>query len=673
MNKNTKRKVQTRLAHETLEERRLLAIDTSMLATIVPPPGVIPARFEVPAEVAAIDGVGNNLDNPDWGSSDTQLLRLTTVEYGDGIDDPAGSDRPSAREISNELGSQTESITNSHNMTDLVWLWGQFIDHDIDLTVGADPTESFNIEVPLGDVHFDPFNTGMAEIELSRSNYDTSTGTSEDNPRQQINSITSFLDGSVIYGSDAERAAALRTFDGGRLATSEGDLLPFNTAGLDNAGGPSDTLFLAGDIRANENAALTAMHTVWVREHNQIVDRIAAANPDLSDEEIYQSARRIVVAELQAITYNDWLPTLMGRGVIDRYEGYDPTVNPSIANIFSTAMYRFGHSMLSSELQRLNDDGTVADEGPLALQDAFFAPGELTEHGIDSLLRGAVDHLAQEIDPLVIDDVRNFLFGPPGAGGFDLASLNIQRGRDHGLADYNQARIDYGLEPVTSFDEITSDPELAAKLSELYDGDVNNVDAWVGALAENHHHDANMGELAYTVIADQFTRIRDGDRFWYQNTFSGRELRRIESTSLADVIERNTGLTDVRDNLWTIGGEDEHDCRDGDRRFRINPLRAGRQGIRPPGPRPMGPQPLDPAEQQDEPLPPPPIAADPAANDDAFTEMGRRGRGRRSVAPPVDGEAPEDAPPTRGPRGPQTVDAAMAELFGGPMQRRRRR
>jgi hypothetical protein len=325
--------------------------------------------------------------------------------------------------------------------------------------------------------------------------------------------------------------------------------LPFNEAGLDNAGGTSDTLFLAGDVRANENAALTAMHTLWVREHNYWADQIAAENPGLSDEEIFQRAKSIVTAELQAITYNEFVPALLGYGTIDAYQGYDPNVNPGIANVFSTAAYRFDHSMLSSDLLRLNPDGTVADEGNLSLSEAFFAPHEITDNGIDSILFGAAAQRAQEIDNMVVDDVRNFLFGPPGAGGFDLASLNIQRGRDHGLADYNQTRVDFGLDPVENFTQITSNPELASELEALY-GEVNNIDVWVGGLAEDHLPGSSVGELFGTIIADQFERIRDGDVNWYQHVLAGPQLAQVEGTTLADVIIRNTGITDLRDNVF---------------------------------------------------------------------------------------------------------------------------
>lgn len=513
-------------AIERLEERTLLS-------------GITPS----------IDGTGNNIANPDWGSTDTDLLRTTTVEYGDGISSPAGEDRPSAREVSNIVVAQETTALNSRHLSDIAWIWGQFLDHDIDLTEGGHVVEEFDIDVPAGDTWFDPFGTGTATIDLSRSIYNPETGTSTDNPRQQINQITAFIDGSVVYGSDAERAAALRTFVGGRLKTSAGNLLPFNEAGLANAGGTSSSLFLAGDVRANENIALTSMHTIFMREHNRLADAFASENPSWSDEQIYQAARRVVTAEIQAITYNEFLPALLGEGAISEYAGYDATVNPGIANIFSTAAYRLGHSLLSSELLRLNPDGSTADEGNISLSKAFFSPQEVITNGIDSVLQGAAANTAQELDSQIVDDVRNFLFGPPGAGGFDLASLNIQRGRDHGLPDYNQARVDLGLAPVTSFADITSDISLQQKLEQAY-GSVDNIDVWVGGLSEDHVPGSSMGELFQTILVDQFERLRDGDRFWYQNQFSGAELFEIENTTLSDIIERNSQVRNLQNNVF---------------------------------------------------------------------------------------------------------------------------
>ncbi|MFH1301459.1 MAG: peroxidase family protein, partial [Planctomycetota bacterium] len=323
------------------------------------------------------------------------------------------------------------------------------------------------------------------------------------------------------------------------LATSDGDLLPYG----------DDGFFLAGDIRANENAALTSMQTIWMREHNRIATELAQHNPDLTDEELYQQARQIVAAEIQAITFNEFLPALFGSNAISQYQGYDPSVDPSIANEFSTAAYRFGHTMLSSELLRLDENGNTADEGNLALLNAFFNPSEVENNGIDSLLRGLTVNLAQEIDNQVVDDVRNFLFGPPGADGFDLASLNIQRGRDHGLSDYNSTRVALGLPAVENFSDITSDPDVAARLEQLY-GTVDNIDLWVGGLAEDHLPGSSMGVTFSMIIIDQFQRLRDGDRFWYENVFSGKALHEINNTTLADVIERNSDISGLQENVF---------------------------------------------------------------------------------------------------------------------------
>src|SRR5581483_7537499 len=301
-------------------------------------------------------------------------------------------------------------------------------------------------DVPKGDPSFDPTGAGDKGIYTSRSIYDSATGTGTDNPRQQVNTITAFLDGSMIYGSDTATAAKLRTMSGGLMKTSDGGLLPLNDPAV--LGGPalnmandshivtSDKLFAAGDVRANENIELTSLHTLFVREHNFWATKIAAANPKLTDEEIYQQARSIVIGEIESITFNQWLPAILGPGAIKSYRGYNPNVNPGIANEFSTAAFRFGHSLLGDDVEFMDNDGnSTQDEIPLAA--AFFNPDVLKASGIDPLLKYLASDVAQELDTKVVESVRNFLFGPPGAGGLDLASLNIERGRDNGLADYN--------------------------------------------------------------------------------------------------------------------------------------------------------------------------------------------------------------------------------------------
>jgi hypothetical protein len=271
---------------------------------------------------------------------------------------------------------------------------------------------------------------------------------------------------------------------------------------------------------------------------------IAEADPRASGDEIYEQARRIVGAQMQAITFNEFLPALLGRKALKRYRGYDPKVDARIANVFATAAYRFGHSALSPRLWRLDATGREIDAGHLPLRDAFFAPWRIIEEGgIEPLLRGLAHQVCQRVDPYVVDEVRNFLFGPPGAGGFDLAALNLQRGRDHGLPTYNDTRRAIGLRPARSFADISSDPEIRARLSAIYP-DPESLDLWIGGLAENPWRDAQVGELFFTILKEQFEVLRDGDRFWYELTLSKAELREVQETRLSDIIRRNTEIDD---------------------------------------------------------------------------------------------------------------------------------
>lgn len=504
-------------------------------------------------EIIPLDGNGNNQTNPQWGSVGQPLLRVSPADYGDGISRPAGESRPSPRVISNAFSvNPQDGILNDRDFTAMVYAWGQFLDHDIDLTGSADPKESYPVVVPAGDAWFDPNSTGEMTIFFSRSQYDPATGTSVDNPRQQVNAITAFVDGSQIYGVDPERAAALREFVGGRMKVSEGDLMPFNTEGFENANDAHRVddaqLFLAGDVRANENPELSSLHILFIREHNRIADEAAQRHPDWTDEELYQFARRVVIAELQKITYDEFLPAFLGENAMPDYRSYQADVNPGIANEFSTAAFRFGHSMLGADIEFLDNDGEEIFDA-MDLRDSFFNPVVISDTGIDPLLKYLASDNAQEIDLIVVDDVRNFLFGEPGQGGFDLASLNIQRGRDHGLADYNTVREAYGLERVASFEEITSDEKLQASLAATY-GSVDNIDLWIGGLAEDHLPGSSMGETFTAIIIDQFVRLREGDRFWYQSSLPNNLVQQIENTTLADIIRRNTDITKLQENVF---------------------------------------------------------------------------------------------------------------------------
>jgi hypothetical protein len=520
----------------------------SYLFAVVALAPLLGAQSGTASPFRSIDGSGNNPLHADWGRTLTPLLRRTTCAYGDGLDLPSGANRPSARAISNVVAAQTSSRMNERYATDFLWQWGQFLDHDLSLTEAASPPEAFPVSVPSGDPWFDPGHTGIATMDMSRSDYESDAA----RVRQQRNSITAFIDASQVYGSDPVRAAVLRGPQG-RLRTSAGNLLPWNDTGLPNAPSPSlPGYFLAGDVRANEQIGLTAMHTLFVREHNSIV---AALLPmGLPDDLNYEVARALVAAEIQAITYDEFLPVLLGPNALPPYTGYRPNVDPQIANEFSTVAFRVGHTMLSPTLLRLGANGQQIAGGHVPLRSAFFTPAWIVSDGIDPILRGLAGQRAQEVDPYVVDDVRNFLFGAPGSGGFDLASLNIQRGRDHGLPGYARMRRQLGLARVHHFAAISSDPIIRSRLATAY-ASVDDIDAWVGGLAEDHVPGAMVGPLFRRILVDQFERLRAGDRYWYERYLPPVLVAWVHNQRLSTIIRRNTGIgAELQGNAFVVPG-----------------------------------------------------------------------------------------------------------------------
>lgn len=526
-----------------------------ILATAVPREGFA-------QENRTITGHWNNLTQPAWGSAGSPLDYRLGQAYADGISEPAGSGRPNPRQVSNQVFAQGGWASSTRGLSDFAWGFGQFIDHDISLSED-DAGEYLPIAVPACDPWFDPACEGNRQIVMHRSKADPASGTGPDNPRRAVNEVTAFLDGSAIYGSDEGTAAWLRTHQRGKLKVSEGNLLPFNTVTgeydaptdpeapfMSLHGIPPEKYFVAGDSRANEQPGLAAFHTLFVREHNRLCDQLALEHPDWTDQQLYQRARKLNGALIQAIVYGEFLPAL-GIG-LPAYTGYDNTANPAIMNAFSAAAFRLGHTFVNDQIVRMTDDGEELEFGSLHIRNAYFNTSVLTdEGGVDPLFIGMAVQMQQQFDRQVADALRNFLFGPPGSGGLDLVSINIMRGRERGLPDYNSLREAMGLPRQGEWADITQDPELQGILAELY-GSTDDIDAWVGMLCEPAMPGKAVGELVHAVISEQFRLLRDGDRYYYENdpALSAGEVAWIKATRLADILKRNTGIRHIQDDVF---------------------------------------------------------------------------------------------------------------------------
>ncbi|MEX2318008.1 MAG: peroxidase family protein [Pirellulales bacterium] len=495
------------------------------------------------AENRTFDGIGNNLDHPSWGSVESNFSRLAPVDYVDGISIPRIAGKPNPRSVGLALMRQFDEHPNARRLSGYVYAFGQFLTHDVQETVSGG-TELIEFRIPANDDIFIP----NQRIQMTRSIFDTNSGKSIDNPRQQVNFTTSYIDASAVYGSSEFFASVLRggpANPGARLRTSNdinGDgenLLP-----RDAFGPVLNAPFVAGDSRVNDNIALTSIHTLFMREHNRLVGELALGHPDWSPEDLFQRARKIVGAQVQVITYNEFLPALLGPQAPHRNGIYDANLEASVLNEFAVVFLRIGHSMLTNDFKRIENDGRSATGGPLPLEEAFFDPTKLpTSKELDLFLKGLSVETQEETDLGLVDGMRVAL----------LDAIDIQRARDHGLPGYNAMRQAYGLPPVASVLQITSNPDIQSALASFYP-DVNSIDPFVGALAEDHLPGASVGPLVAAAFEVQFSRLRDGDRFWYENdpAFSAAEVSMLRDTRLSDIILRNTGVRNLQENVFFV-------------------------------------------------------------------------------------------------------------------------
>ncbi|XP_037881152.1 peroxidasin isoform X2 [Glossina fuscipes] len=548
----------------------------------------------------SIDGTCNNLKNPAWGASLTAFRRLEKPIYENGFSMPvgwmkgklySGFPKPSSRLVSTSLIS-TKETTPDQSITHMVMQWGQFLDHDLDHAIPSVSSESWDgidckktcefaspcypIEVPPND----PRIKNRRCIDVVRSSSICGSGMTSVffdsiQHREQINQLTSYIDASQVYGFSDAFANELRnltTEDGllrvGVQFPQQREMLPFAAPqdGMDcrrNLDENQMNCFVAGDIRVNEQVGLLAMHTIWMREHNRIAIEFRHINPHWDGDTIYYETRKIVGAQMQHITYKHWLPLIIGESgmlMLGKYKGYDANVNPTISNEFATVALRFGHTLINPILHRLNSTFQPIPQGHLQLHKAFFAPWRIAyEGGVDPLMRGMFATAAKLKTPEqnLNTELTEKLFHTAHAVALDLAAINIQRGRDHGIPGYNHYRRFCNLTVATRFEDLANDisnKEVRDKLQELY-GHPDNIDVWVGGVLEDQVKDGKVGPLFQCLLVEQFRRLRDGDRFYYENptVFLPQQLEQIKQTSLARVLcDDGDQLEEVSENVFIL-------------------------------------------------------------------------------------------------------------------------
>jgi len=385
-------------------------------------------------------------------------------------------------------------------------------------------------------------------------------------PREQFNEISSFLDAGTVYSNKPERQESLRLYKKGLLKTLPAfaelnmrDLLPLNLDEPDEGCiRPQEDVFcfLAGDPRVNEQTVLAMIHTLFVREHNRIASELGKINPQWGDETIFQETRHIIAALVQHITFNEFLPMVLGKEVMQShdlvllkdgyFDRYDRYTNPSAASAFVSAAFRFGHSLLPSTIERWSK--THRYVGSQKLSEMLQQPYDLYKPGwSDAYLMGLINQVAQALDDSVTQEVTNHLFQEPGKKfGLDLAALNIQRGRDHAVPSYNRWREWCGMKPMTSWEDLhgVMSNKSVKEYASLYPTP-EDIDLWTAGVTEQPLPGSMVGPTFACIIGKQFHNFRYGDRYWYENggwpsSFTLEQLNEIRHVKLSRILCDNS-------------------------------------------------------------------------------------------------------------------------------------
>jgi peroxidase len=446
-------------------------------------------------------------------------------------------DGPNPRTISSVITGGTGAKGQDGQVADpaaSAWLyvWGQFVDHDLGLEATPLTTAAINITVPAND----PDVSAGTVIAMTRARRNPATNTI-------INTSAGYLDLSQLYGSTQKVADSLRNADGTMQASQDGKSLAI-------VGG----VFVSGDPRVMENPELTATTTLFMREHNNWVGQLKTQHPDWTGDQLYNMARAITTAEYENIVYSEYLPVLIGHA-LGSYQGYDSSQSAQVSQEFSTAAFRVGHTQISDTQEGVDNSGVTTFSQPLS-QAFFNSPAQDIANGVDPLLRSFSLDFAQATDVYVVATLRNLLAASLVGGGVDLIDLiaiDIQRERDVGLGSLNQTRAALNLAPYNSFAALTSDPVLQKNLKAVY-GSIDHVDLFIGGLAEAHASSGVTGPTFQKIISRQFSALRAGDRFfWLNQGFDSATTSMIESTTLADIVMRNTDTTALPQHVFLQG------------------------------------------------------------------------------------------------------------------------
>ncbi|KAJ7311206.1 hypothetical protein JRQ81_006817 [Phrynocephalus forsythii] len=530
-----------------------------LLATLGHPVG---AQEHIDWETERFDGWYNNLVYHKHNSAGSVFSRLLPAAYADGVFQALQEPHvPNARRLSDVVAQGQSGYPAQGNRTVLGVFFGFHVLGEILETYKPScPAEFLNLPIPKGDPVFDPSGSGDVVLPFQRMQWAPETGQSPNAPREQVNGVTGWLDGSAIYGPSHSWCDSLRDFSEGKLLSGEDGAFPKQTRAtslmwkaLDPATRQSGAqgLFDFGNAKGNENPFLQAVGIVWFRYHNYWAKKLATTY-SWSDELLFQHARKQVIAVYQNIVLYEWLPAFLRKKTITPYNGYKQHVDARISPEFVAASALFLGTMAPSGVYKRNStcdiQKVVNINGSLSpalrLCNSYWSrenPNLKTARDVDELLLGMSSQIAEQEDNIVVDDLRDYWYGTVKYSRMDFVASWIQRARDLGLSTYNKVREFFNLKPAKEWQEIVQGNQtLLEEVSALYGNNTGRLEMLIGGLLEPN------ATLFHTIIEDQFLRLRDGDRFWFENTknclFSDKDIQEIRNTTFSVVLEAVTSM-----------------------------------------------------------------------------------------------------------------------------------
>ncbi|KAI2797837.1 hypothetical protein BLOT_015257 [Blomia tropicalis] len=508
--------------------------------------------FKPNNEQYSFDGWFHDLDRGSEGSKDSGLMRLFKAQ-------PNSFEMPNVFRLteslfrSNDDSKQTFSLSGKNLL--FVYFGHYILNEILDSRQFRCPPSYKKISFPEHFIDstghekmFDGNNHSF--VLLNKLEHCKSVNGDLNNLPRMINLRSVWIDGEIIYGNSKFCSDQMRTFKGGRLIDRH-DLALMKSTKM-------ECFNIFGNTLMNENPFIWTIHSIWLRWHNQIADIINRNYGRLTDEQIYHESRKLTIAIIQHIVFDEWLPTFLGQS-IPPYQGYDDKLNPQISHVFDAIIPSYLNSLIGPSVISVKAQDCSSNSMEMKLFrtcNSFINQmvNQIDDES-DDLLIGLILQSAQRDDQFIVEDIRRFAPGTIDYFRQDWIALIIEQARDFFVPDYLTIRSGFGLDTNTtysSFSDLTEtiwsgalqlDKFLLQKVQTLYNRSIEKIDPLVGALLEQDGY--QPGQLITTIIREQFIRLRSSDRLYFENEANGlftqQQIELIKEIKFSDILTMAIG------------------------------------------------------------------------------------------------------------------------------------